>query len=163
MTIAPGTRLGPYEILSPLGAGGMGEVYKARDTRVERMVALKVLPEGFLEDEERRSRFEREARILASLNHPGIAHLYSFEESPGPSGPSSMRLLVMELADGQTLVDRLLKGPFPVDQLLKTAIEIASALDAAHARSDRPPRARTMRRSGHGTGRRSCTGRRARA
>jgi Tol biopolymer transport system component len=132
MTIAAGSRLGTYEILSPLGAGGMGEVYKAKDTRVERLVALKVLPEEFFENRESIARFEREARMLASLNHPGIAHLYSFEEIPGSPGSSGRHLLVMELADGQTLAERLLKGPLSLDQLLKTATEIASALDAAH-------------------------------
>ncbi len=85
MTLAAGTRLGPYEILAPLGAGGMGEVYRARDGRVDRAVALKVLPEEFFESEEKRARFEREAKLLASLNHPGIATLYSFEEIPGSS------------------------------------------------------------------------------
>ena len=84
MTLAAGTRLGPYEILRLLGAGGMGEVYRAKDTRLGRDVAIKVLPEEFFEDEERRQRFEREARMLASLNHPGIAAIYSFEEIPGP-------------------------------------------------------------------------------
>src|SRR5664280_231942 len=86
MSLASGTKLGPYEVLGPLGAGGMGEVYKAKDTRLERVVALKVLPEDFFEDEESIARFEREARMLASLNHPGIAHLYSFEEIPGSAG-----------------------------------------------------------------------------
>ncbi len=125
-------KLGPYEILGPLGAGGMGEVYKAKDTRVERMVALKVLPAEFFEDRESIARFEREARMLASLNHPGIAHLYSFEEIPGSPGSSGRHLLIMELADGQTLAERLLKGPLSLDQLLKTSLEIASALHAAH-------------------------------
>ncbi|MGH9366102.1 MAG: protein kinase domain-containing protein, partial [Thermoanaerobaculia bacterium] len=95
MPLSPGTRLGPYEVVSPLGAGGMGEVYRARDTRVDRPVALKVLPEEFFEDEERRARFGREAKLLASLNHPGIAVLYSFEESSG------RHLLAMELVEGE--------------------------------------------------------------
>ena len=98
MTLAPGTRLGLYEILSPLGAGGIGEVYRARDPRLGRDVAIKVLPEDFLEGEERRQRFEREARLLAALNHPGIAAVYSFEEIPSSS--SSRHLLVMELVEG---------------------------------------------------------------
>ncbi|HEX7671197.1 MAG TPA: serine/threonine-protein kinase, partial [Polyangiaceae bacterium] len=132
MTLAPGTRLGAYEILAPLGAGGMGEVYRAKDTRVERTIALKVLPEEFFEDMESIARFEREARMLASLNHPNVAHLYSFEEIPGSPGSGGRHLLVMELADGQTLEERLLKGPLALDSLLKTSIEIASALDAAH-------------------------------
>ena len=132
MSLTAGAKLGPYEILAPLGAGGMGEVYKAKDTRVERMVALKVLPAEFFEDRESIARFEREARMLASLNHPGIAHLYSFEEIPGSPGSSVRHLLVMELADGQTLAERLFKGPMALDPLMKTSVEIASALDAAH-------------------------------
>ena len=132
MSLASGTKLGPYEVLGPLGAGGMGEVYKAKDTRLERVVALKVLPEDFFEDEESIARFEREARMLASLNHPGIAHLYSFEEIPGSAGSPERHLLSMELADGETLAERLLKGPLSLDQVLKTSVEIASALDAAH-------------------------------
>ena len=113
MTIAPGARLGPYEILSPLGAGGMGEVYRAKDTRVERTVALKVLPEEFFEDKESIARFEREARLLASLNHPNIAHLYSFEEIPGSPGLRSGTCSVMELADGQTLAGAAAERPAP--------------------------------------------------
>jgi Tol biopolymer transport system component len=132
MTLTPGTRLGAYEILSPLGAGGMGEVYRANDSRLGRAVAIKVLPEDFLESEESKRRFEREARTLASLNHPGIAHLYSFEEIPGTSGLSPRHLLVMELIDGQTLSERLLQGPLPPEQLLRVSIEIAAALEAAH-------------------------------
>jgi Tol biopolymer transport system component/tRNA A-37 threonylcarbamoyl transferase component Bud32 len=124
--LTPGTRLGPYEILSPLGAGGMGEVYRAKDTKLGREVAIKVLPEKFFEETESIARFEREAKSLAAVNHPHIAGLFSFEETSG------RHLLVMELADGQTLAERLLRGPLAPDQLLKTAIEIASALDAAH-------------------------------
>ena len=126
MSLLAGTRLGAYEILSPLGAGGMGEVYRARDTRLERMVALKVLPEEFFADKERIERFEREAKSLAAVTHPSIAALYSFEEISG------RHVLVMELAEGQTLAERLAKGPLTGDPLLRTAIEIASALDAAH-------------------------------
>jgi eukaryotic-like serine/threonine-protein kinase len=132
MTLTAGTKLGPYEILSPLGTGGMGEVYRAKDTRVERTVALKVLPEEFFEDKESIARFEREAKSLAAVSHPNIAHLYSFEEIPGSPGSSGRHLLVMELAEGQTLAERLLKGPLPLDQLLRAGIEIASALEAAH-------------------------------
>jgi eukaryotic-like serine/threonine-protein kinase len=95
MTISAGTRLGPYEILSPLGAGGMGEVYRARDPRLGRDVAVKVLSEEFFEGEERRRRFEREARLLATLNHPGIASNYSYEEDPTSSTTASRHLLVM--------------------------------------------------------------------
>src|SRR5712692_7476807 len=97
MPLAPGSRLGPYEIVAPLGAGGMGEVYRARDTRLGREVALKVLPEVFVKDAERMARFEREAQVLASLNHPNIAALYGLEESGG------IRALVMELVEGPTL------------------------------------------------------------
>ena len=132
MTLAAGSRLGPYEILSPLGAGGMGEVYRATDSRLGRSVAIKVLPEDFLESEESKLRFEREARTLASLNHPNIAHLYSFEEVPGSSASSPRHLLVMELIDGETLAERLLRGPLESEQLLKVSVEIAAALDAAH-------------------------------
>ncbi|MGE5347412.1 MAG: protein kinase domain-containing protein, partial [Acidithiobacillales bacterium] len=126
MTIATGARLGPYEVQSSLGAGGMGEVWKARDTRLERTVALKVLPEEFFENKESIARFEREAKSLAAVSHPHIAALYSFEEVSG------RHLLVMELADGETLSERLLKGPLPVSSALTIGMEIASALDAAH-------------------------------
>jgi eukaryotic-like serine/threonine-protein kinase len=135
-TLIPGHRLGPYEIVGPLGKGGMGEVYRARDTRVDRAVALKVLPEEFFESEERRGRFEREARLLASLNHPGITTLYSFEEisSSASSSSSTRHLLVMELVEGETLAARLAKGPLPLDQSLRYGAEIAAALEAAHRR-----------------------------
>ncbi len=126
MTLAVGAKLGPYEIQSPLGAGGMGEVYRAKDTRLGRDVAIKVLPEEFFEDKDRVARFEREAKSLAAVSHPHIAALFSFEETSG------RHLLVMEVVEGQTLADRLLKGPLPPDQVLRTGIEIASALDAAH-------------------------------
>ncbi|MDL2717960.1 MAG: serine/threonine-protein kinase, partial [Acidobacteriota bacterium] len=126
MTVSPGSRLGPYEVQSLLGVGGMGEVYRARDTRIDRDVAVKVLPEEFFESEEGRARFQREARVLASLNHPGIATLYSFEESGG------RHLLVMELIEGETLASRLEKGPMSLPQLLAAGIQIADALDRAH-------------------------------
>ncbi|MHB8656278.1 MAG: protein kinase domain-containing protein, partial [Terriglobia bacterium] len=99
MTIAAGTKLGPYEVLSPLGAGGMGEVYRARDTKLGREVALKVLPAAFAQDADRMARFQREAQVLASLNHPNIASIYGLEES------GSTRALVMELVEGQTLAE----------------------------------------------------------
>jgi eukaryotic-like serine/threonine-protein kinase len=101
MTLNAGTKLGPYEILSPLGVGGMGEVYRARDTKLGREVALKVLPEAFAQDAERMARFQREAQVLASLNHPNIAAIYGFEESGG------VRALVMELVQGSTLAERM--------------------------------------------------------
>ena len=134
MTLAAGTLLGPYEILAPLGAGGMGEVYRARDRRVDRAVALKVLPEEFFESEEKRVRFEREAKLLASLNHPGIATLYSFEEVPGSSPSSSSRhILVMELIEGETLRARLAAGALPTKRVLAWAAQIAEGLAKAHA------------------------------
>jgi serine/threonine protein kinase len=132
VTISSGTRLGSYEILAPLGAGGMGEVYRAKDTRVDRAVALKVLPEEFFESEERRGRFEREARMLASLNHPGIATLYSFEEIPGSSSSSTRHLLVMELVEGEDLARKITSGPLSLEESLSCARQIAEALEAAH-------------------------------
>src|SRR6202022_1815977 len=107
MPLSAGTRLGPYEILAPIGAGGMGEVYRARDTKLDREVAIKVLPAALAKDPERLARFEREAKVLASLNHPNIAQIYGIEESSG------VRALVMELVPGQTL-----KGPVPLDTAL---------------------------------------------
>ncbi|MCM3875959.1 MAG: serine/threonine-protein kinase [Thermoanaerobaculia bacterium] len=133
MTIAPGVRLGPYEVLSPLGAGGMGEVYRARDTRLARDVAVKILPEAFLEGEDRKARFEREARLLAAMNDPNIAAIYSFEEIPGSSGSSGRHLLVMELIEGETLRAFLRPGPLPVKKLLQLAAQVAAGLGRAHA------------------------------
>jgi len=137
VTISAGSRLGPYEIVAPLGAGGMGEVWRAKDTRVGRAVALKVLPEEFFESEENRGRFEREARMLASLNHPGIAVLYSFEEIPSTSSPSASpsrtrHVLAMELIEGASLRD-VLAEPVPLRRALSIAAQIADALAAAHA------------------------------
>ncbi|MFI5182561.1 MAG: protein kinase [Thermoanaerobaculia bacterium] len=126
MTLAPGTRLGSYEVLSPLGAGGMGEVYQAKDTRLERRVALKVLPEEFFEDNERVARFEREARLLAALNHPSIAAIYSFEESGG------RHLLAMELVEGDGLDTKIAAGPLALEDSMSIARQIAEALEAAH-------------------------------
>ena len=117
MSLASGTRLGPYEIVAPIGAGGMGEVYRVRDIKLKREVALKVLPDGFAQDAERMARFEREACVLAALNHPNIAHIYSVEE----------RALVMELVEGETL-----SGPLPVETALNYARQIAQALEYAH-------------------------------
>ncbi len=126
MPLSAGTRLGPYEILSALGAGGMGEVYNARDTRLDRIVAIKVLPETLASNPEFRERFDREARAISQLTHPHICRLYDVGEH------DSMAFLVMELLDGETLADRLTKGALPPAQALTIAIEIASALDAAH-------------------------------
>ncbi len=134
MGLNPGDRLGAYEVLGLLGKGGMGEVWRARDVRVDRAVALKVLPEVLLEGEERRARFAREAKLLASLNHPGIATLYSFEEIPGSSSSasSSRHVLVMELVEGETLREALRAGGLPVAKALDVAAQIATALAAAH-------------------------------
>src|SRR3954449_7454856 len=122
MTLAPGTRLGAYEIASVLGAGGMGEVYRATDTVLKRQVALKVLPPEVANDPERVARFQREAEVLASLNHPNIAHLYGLERSVGTLA------LVMELVEGETLADRIARGPIPVDDVLPMAKQIVEAL-----------------------------------
>jgi eukaryotic-like serine/threonine-protein kinase len=127
MTLAPGTRLGPYEVLSALGAGGMGEVYRARDTKLGRDVALKVLPPAFTADADRVARFEREARLLASLNHPHIGSIYGLEDT------GSTRALVLELIEGDTLADRVSQGPMPLLETLTVARQIADALEAAHA------------------------------
>src|SRR6202166_2296531 len=126
MAILPGRRLGPYEILSAIGAGGMGEVYKARDTRLDRIVAIKVLPSHLADRAELRERFEREARVVASLNHPHICTLHDIGHQDG------IDYLVMEYLEGETLAQRLVKGPLPLDQVLQCAIEIADALDKAH-------------------------------
>jgi serine/threonine protein kinase len=126
MTISVGARLGPYEVLAPLGAGGMGEVYRAKDTRLGRDVAVKVLPEKYFEDKDRVARFEKEAKSLAALNHPGIAAIYSFEEVSG------RHLLVMELVEGDGLDQRIAAGPLPLEEALSFAKQIAEALEAAH-------------------------------
>jgi serine/threonine-protein kinase len=126
MTLTSGTRLGPYEILSAIGAGGMGEVYRAKDTKLGRDVAIKVLPESMATDPERLARFHREAQVLASLNHPNIAHIYGVEES------SSTHALVMELVEGPTLADRIEQGPIPMNEALPIAKQIAEALETAH-------------------------------
>jgi eukaryotic-like serine/threonine-protein kinase len=126
VSLAAGRKLGPYEILSLLGAGGMGEVYRATDTKLKREVAIKVLPEAVGQDPERLARFEREAQILGSLNHPHIAAIHGIEES------TPVKALVMELVDGGTLQDRLDSGPIPVEEALPIARQIADALEAAH-------------------------------
>ena len=129
MALAPGTRLGPYEIVAAIGAGGMGEVYRARDTRLHRDVAIKVLPELFASDGERLERFDREAQVLASLNHPHIAQIHGVEEQ------GATRALVMELVEGETLADRIARGAIPIDEAILIARQIAEALEAAHERS----------------------------
>ena len=126
MSLTPGTRLGPYEILAPLGAGGMGEVYRARDTRLGRDVAIKSLPEGFAQDPERLARFEREAKVLASLSHPNIAGIFGIEEA------NAARYLVLEFVDGETLATRLARGAMPVDDAIETTLQIAAGVEAAH-------------------------------
>jgi serine/threonine protein kinase len=126
MALASGTKLGPYEIQSPLGAGGMGEVYRARDTRLDRIVAIKILPSHLSENAEARQRFEREARTISSLNHPNVCTLHDVGHQDG------IDYLVMEYLEGETLADRLLKGPLPVEQVLKYATEICEGLEKAH-------------------------------
>ena len=126
MLLTPGTRLGVYQVTGQIGAGGMGEVYKARDTKLDRDVALKILPDAFVNDAERLARFQREAKVLASLNHPNIAAIHGLEES----GDSPA--LVLEYVPGPTLQDRIAKGPIPLDEALPIARQIAEALEAAH-------------------------------
>jgi Tol biopolymer transport system component len=128
MALTPGTRIGPYEVVGSLGAGGMGEVYRARDAKLGRDVALKLLPAAFASDPERLARFDREAQVLASLNHPHIAQIYGFEES------GDSRALVMELVDGPTLADVIVSSPLEVAETLRIARQIALALEAAHER-----------------------------
>src|SRR6266446_1733683 len=126
MSLSTGTRLGPYEILAPLGAGGMGEVYKARDSRLDRTVAIKVLPEHLSQKPQLRERFEREARAVSSLNHSNICTLHDVGQQ------DDVDFLVMEYLEGETLAHRLKKGALPLDQALRYAVEIAGALDHAH-------------------------------
>src|SRR5512132_2264934 len=126
MALASGFRLGAYEILGPLGAGGMGEVYKARDTRLERTVAIKVLPSHLSSSSEVRQRFEREAKTISQLSHPHICALYDVGNQDG------LEFLVMEYLEGETLSDRLAKGALAFDSVLRYGLEIADALDKAH-------------------------------
>src|SRR5690242_7351728 len=116
--LSSGSRIGPYEIVSPLGAGGMGEVFRARDLKLGREVAIKVLPEAFAADPDRLARFQREAQVLAALNHPHIAAIYGLEETDGT------KALVLELVEGETLADRISRGPIPVDEALPIARQI---------------------------------------
>src|SRR5262245_11158871 len=126
MALAPGVRLGPYEVQSALGAGGMGEVWRAHDTKLARYVALKILPDAFARDPDRLAPFHRAAQVLASLNHPNIAAIHGLEESAG------VRALVLELVEGPTLADRIGHGAIPFDEALTIATQIADALQAAH-------------------------------
>src|SRR5262245_19687633 len=125
MALEPGTRLGAYEILALIGSGGMGEVYHAHDVKLDRDVAIKVLPQVLRDDPERLARFEREARTLAALSHPNIALVHGFEDSDVPA-------LIMELVEGPTLADRIAKGPIPLDEALPIARQVAEGLQAAH-------------------------------
>src|SRR5512134_2769128 len=126
MSLPLGTRLGPYEVIAQIGVGGMGEVYRATDTKLKRQVAIKVLPDALAGDAERLARFQREAEVLASLNHPNIAHIYGIEAS------TATKALVLELVEGPTLADRIAEGPIPVEEALPIAKQIAEALEAAH-------------------------------
>ena len=126
MPLSAGTRLGHYDLTALIGEGGMGQVWQATDTQLNRQVALKILPDAFADDPDRLARFTREAQILASLNHPNIAAIYGIEEAEGT------RALVLELVEGPTLADRIAKGPIPLDEALPIAKQIAEALEAAH-------------------------------
>src|SRR5262245_13227439 len=128
MVLTAGSRVGAYEITGAIGAGGMGEVYRAKDSRLKREVALKVLRSSVAQDAERLARFQREAEVLASLNHPHIAQIYGVEEAGGAT------TLVMELVEGETLAERIARGPIAVDEALAIAWQIADAVEAAHAR-----------------------------
>src|SRR5438552_1805367 len=145
MTLSAGTRLGPYEVVAPLGAGGMGEVWRGRDTRLDRSVAIKILPAGFAENAQFKIRFEREAKTISQLNHPNICTLYDVgiaSVTAGFSPPTDGGLkaaatqeisyLVMELLEGESLEERLKKGPLPLEQVLRYGAQIADALDRAH-------------------------------
>src|SRR5215470_1409069 len=128
MAITIGTRLGSYELTALLGKGGMGEVYRARDAKLKRDVAIKILPDEFSKDDDRVSRFQREAEVLASLNHPNIAAIYDLQEA------NDTRFLILELVEGETLAERIQRGPIPVEEALRIAHSICEALEAAHER-----------------------------
>src|SRR5512141_2570645 len=147
MTLSAGTRLGPYEILAPLGAGGMGEVYRARDAKLDRDVAIKVLPEAVAADPDTMARFEREAKAVAALTHPNILAIHDFGTHEGIS------YAVMELLEGQTLRERLLAGPIPPKQAIDFALQVAKGLSAAHDKGvvhrDLKPENLFVTRGGH--------------
>jgi serine/threonine protein kinase len=128
MSLSPGTRVGTLEVISLLGTGGMGEVYRARDTRLKRDIAVKVLPAVWAADSDRVARFQREAELLATLNHPNVAAIYGVEED------GEIHAIVLELVEGPTLADRIAQGPLPLAEALPIAKQIADALDAAHER-----------------------------
>jgi serine/threonine protein kinase len=128
MALSAGTRLGPYEIIATVGAGGMGEVYRAHDTRLNRDIALKILPQSVAADPDRLARFQREAEVLAALNHPNIAHVHGLEESNGT------RARVMEFVEGETLAARIARGPVSLDEALPIARQIANVLESMHER-----------------------------
>ena len=128
MPLLSGVRLGIYEVVELIGMGGMGEVYRARDARLNRDVAIKILPSLVATDSDRLARFRREAQVLASLNHSNVGSIYGFEESDG------VQALILELVDGPTLADRIAQGPIPLDEALPIATQIADAVEAAHER-----------------------------
>jgi serine/threonine protein kinase len=132
VALTPGSSIGSYQIAAQIGAGGMGEVYRATDTKLKRDVAIKVLPEAVAGDADRLARFQREAQVLAALNHPGIAHIYGVEDAPASTSGQPLKALVMELVEGPTLADRVAEGPLPVEDALPIARQIAEALEAAH-------------------------------
>ena len=143
MSPQAGSRLGPYELQAPIGAGGMGEVWRGKDTRLDRSVAIKILPAGFAQDDERRQRFEREAKTISSLNHPHICTLFDV----GHEGDA--HFLVMELLEGESLADRLQKGPLPLDQVVKFGAQVAEALSRRAQAGHRPPRPQARQRDAH--------------
>jgi len=142
MSLAPGSRIGSYDIVELIGSGGMGEVYRARDARLDRDVAVKVLPASVASDPERLARLQREARTLAALNDPHIAQIYGLEDSGGVTA------LVMELVEGPTLADRIAQGPIPLEESLPIARQIAEALEGSARARHRSPRSQTGKRQG---------------
>ena len=142
--LQPGTTLGPYEVTAKIGEGGMGEVYRARDTKLDRDVALKVLPEAFTSDPDRLARFEREAKVLASLNHPNIGSIYGLEEAEG------VKALVLELVEEPTLADRIKQGPIPLDEALPIAKQICRSPRSGPRAGCYPPRSEAGQRQGQG-------------